>query len=709
MKKGSFIFFAIVCNGFVMNAQVDSLAMNKSDDTTMEEMVITTEIEPQSLKKAINNVRIISKEDIKNLGAVNLADALNQYINITVTPESSSGRSTVSMFGLGGSYFKILIDNIPLINDGGFGNNTDITQISLADVERIEIIEGSMGVTHGANAVSGILNVITKKSSEHKLEVSLTAQEETAGKEFSFFNKGRHIQNLKIGHSLNDKWYIGIGANRNDYRGFLGGKHNEFYDINDGTRGYRLPPKEQLQGNAVINYTSKNVRLFYRFEFLNEQVNYYESSVQSGFNDVFGAYKYANDERYLVNRLYHHLNATGKLFKQVNFNISLSQQLQERNHETFRYNITHDLESNNIKQKDQEMNVLYSTGTFNNFFTSKLFNLQFGYELLHNRGAAKVRAADSQDMTVYKNLDNYDFFVSSDINLNQNLSLRPGFRYSFQSVFEDQYAYSLGGRYLLNYGFEARAAFGGSFRTPTFEELYYKEIFNGHHFEGNPDLLPEKSTSFEASLKKVTYFKNNNATLSNHVMVSLSDIKDRISSVLIGYDGATPMYKNINVDKYKSLNLSSMNQFQVGNWDFGLGLSFIWRSEQIDSGTAKTSDEYLFSYNLNSKIAYKVPEWNTVFSAYYKFTGKTKEWDTNSTPFTIATVDSYGFLEASARKVFFNNKLEATLGVRNILDVIEVNRSRIVNTTGGHEVPTQLIMSNGRSYFIKLTYNFNLN
>ena len=104
MRIKSLIFSLCCVNGFVMNAQVDSLEQ-RIDDTKLEELVITSQIEPQSLKKAINNVRVISKEDIQNLGAVNLADVLNQYINITVTPDSSTGKSTVSMFGLDSRYF----------------------------------------------------------------------------------------------------------------------------------------------------------------------------------------------------------------------------------------------------------------------------------------------------------------------------------------------------------------------------------------------------------------------------------------------------------------------------------------------------------------------------------------------------------------------------------------------------------------------------
>ena len=73
------------------------------------------------------------------------------------------------LFGLDGEYFKVLIDNVPIINEGGFGNGTDLTLINLDDVERIEIVEGAMGVQYGSNAFTGIINIITKKSSRYNM------------------------------------------------------------------------------------------------------------------------------------------------------------------------------------------------------------------------------------------------------------------------------------------------------------------------------------------------------------------------------------------------------------------------------------------------------------------------------------------------------------------------------------------------------------
>ena len=93
---------------FIFAQTQDSLLVNQ-----LNSVVVTGQIEAQSIKKSVHNVRVISQADIKNLAANNLSDVLNQYLNITVRPSGNSGRSTVSMFGLDAQYFKILVDNLP--------------------------------------------------------------------------------------------------------------------------------------------------------------------------------------------------------------------------------------------------------------------------------------------------------------------------------------------------------------------------------------------------------------------------------------------------------------------------------------------------------------------------------------------------------------------------------------------------------------------
>ncbi|MFH6962215.1 TonB-dependent receptor plug domain-containing protein [Flavobacterium plurextorum] len=704
MKLKFILFAALPFCQISFAQQKDTIASREK----LSEVVVTGQFEPQSIKKSVFNVRVISNQDIQNLAANNLADVLNQYLNITVRPSGTSGRSTVSLFGLDAQYFKILIDNVPLVNEAGLGNNVDLSQINLNDVDHIEIVEGSMGVTYGANAVSGVLNIITKKSSKYKWGITASIQEETVSDEFSLFKEGRHVQALKVSHTFNKNWYFSIGANRNDFQGYLSDKKGIDYSENDGTRGYRWLPKDQLNGSAVIAYHKDNFRFFYKFEYLDENVDYYNSTVQSGYNSTLGSYRYADDKRYLTNRYFHNLNATGKLFSQLNYNVSLSHQKQARDVEDFRYYLSTKTEANNVTVKDQSMEVLYSTGTLNNFFSDKKVDLQIGYEFVNNRGYSLVQEANNIMSPVRKTLENYDFFASSEIMATQRFSIRPGIRFSAQSQFDNQYASSLGLRYLFDKGIELRGSYGSSFRTPTFEELYSKQIFDGHFFTGNENLIPETSMSYEASLKKTTVFSSG-IQLSNTFAGSYLDVDDRIDMALVRFnpDTGNPEYEYVNISKYRMWNFSTMNQFKKGNLSFNFGAAIVGISQEIKNQEFTSDDKFLYSFNLNASASYTIPKWKTIISGYYKYNGRTQQFVEGSSSYLLSTIDPSNWLDASIRQNFFKDQFEVTIGARNILDVTNVIQSG-TNQNAVHASPGEVMLAYGRSYFLKLAYNLNL-
>lgn len=702
MKNIRYILFLLVFKSFSQNEKKDTIQA-----ASIKEVVVTGQFAPQSIKKSVFNVRLITAKDIQNLAATTLSDVLSQYLNITVNPNGTNGRSTVSLFGLDAQYFKILVDGVPLVNEASLGNNTDLSQINLNDIEQIEIVEGSMGVTHGANAVSGVLNIVTKKSSLDKWNISATAQEETVKDEFSLFDKGRHIQALKISHTINNNWFVSLGANRNDFQGFLDDKKGKNYNENNQMRGFRWLPKEQLNLTALLSYRKNNINVFYKFEYFDENIDFYNSSVQSGYNTQLGSYRYASDKRYLVNRYFHNLNATGKIFSKLKYNVSLSHQKQARNVEDFRYYLQTKTEANNVIVKDQSMEFLYSTGTLSNFFTDKKVDLQLGYEIVNNKGFSLVQEANNRIVPIRKTLENYDFFVSSEIKASEKFSIRPGMRFSAQSKFKDQYASSLGLRYLFEKGIELRGSYGNSFRTPSFEELYSKQIFDGHFFAGNENLIPETSTSYDMSLKK-TSFSASDLQISNTFSGSFLNVDDRIDMALVRFneDTGNPEYEYINISQYKMWNFSNTNQFKKENWTFNFGAAIIGISQKIENQVFASNEKYLYSFNLNSSISYIIPKWKTTFSTYYKYNGKSQQFVEGATEYIVSTIDSSHWLDASIRKTFFKDKLETTIGARNLLNITSINQSR-TNEGAGHATSSQIMLAYGRSYFLKLTYNLN--
>jgi len=353
------------------------------------------------------------------------------------------------------------------------------------------------------------------------------------------------------------------------------------------------------------------------------------------------------------------------------------------------------------------MDVWYSVGTFSNFFKSEVFKPIIGYEWANNHGFSVVDDLGNVKKEIDKNINNLDFYVSSGVQVSPKLLFNPGIRYSFQSLFENQSAYSLGMSYLIKNGLESRASIGKSYRTPSFEELYNKLIFDGHYFVGNENLIPESSFSFETSLKKTTTFSDSNILMSNQIQFGLLNIKDRITSAVVGFDGATPMYEYINISKYNNLNFALSNRFQIQNLNVNLGGSFSWLSQKINNLEFSTSDEYLFTYNLQANASYLWEKPKLTLSVFYKYISKAPQWVMGSENYIISMMDSYNWLDVTLRKSFLSDKFEATIGARNLFNVVSVNQSRI-NEGNGHSVDSQVMLAYGTSYFVKLVYNLKL-
>lgn len=685
-------------------------AQEKSQDTTrvnqLQEVVVTAQFEPQSIKKSVHNVRVITRKDIENQAATNLSDVLNQYLNITIIPNSGTGQSSVSLFGLDGSYFKVLVDNVPIVSDNSMGNNIDLTQISLDDIEQIEIIEGSMGVTHGANAVSGILNIITKKNSKYKWQINAFVQEETVGEEYKAFQEGRHIQSFKISSKINSNWFASLGVNRNDFRGYLDTKKGKNYTGSDLLRGYTWLPREQFFSNATINYHKNSFRAFYKFDYLNETIDYYNSSIISIANPPFGINLFANDARFLTQRFYHHLNLTGILFH-LKYNISFSHQKQTREEEDFRFNFQNNTEENTSTIKQQQADVVYSTGTISNFFPNEKVDFQLGYELVNTKGFALVDGENQSKVPISKRLENYDFFVASEIKPNDKFSIRPGIRASIQSHFNSQYASSLGLKYQFNNDLETRFSLGKSYRVPTFEELYSKIKFSGHQFYGNENLIPEKSTSYEISAKKKFLFNQNLA--ESKFALSYLDVDDRIEMAYVGTEDNSPVYQYININSYKMWNVSMNHSVKIDNFNFNLGAIMVGVSQVIDDGEAVSSDKFLYNFQGNLSLNYELQKWSTLFSIYYKYNGKQQQFQRtteNTQPiYKLSEIEGYSFMDASIRKSILNKKIEITIGARNLLDVTRINQGF---TEGAHSSSSAIVLGYGRSYFLKIMYNLNI-
>ena len=111
---------------------------------------------------------VITSEDIKRSGATTIPEILRGVPGITVARINSNSWVITSRDYLSeyANKLLILIDNRSIYSPLFGGTFWDMQHLMLEDVERIEIIRGPGGALWGANAVNGIINIITKKASD---------------------------------------------------------------------------------------------------------------------------------------------------------------------------------------------------------------------------------------------------------------------------------------------------------------------------------------------------------------------------------------------------------------------------------------------------------------------------------------------------------------------------------------------------------------
>ncbi|EDM45561.1 TonB-dependant outer membrane receptor [unidentified eubacterium SCB49] len=705
------LFLILILTSLQATAQVEQ-KKDSLNPERLEEVVVTGQINPQSVSKSVVEVKVISRKDIERQAGNTLADVLNTTLNLNITPNTSTGKSGVSLFGLDSQYFKVLIDNIPVINEEGVGNNTDLTLINLDDIERIEIVEGAMGVQYGANAVSGIINIITKKSSRNDWEFTVYSQEETIGDEYEWFDKGRHIQSLKVGHNLTEEMYANVVYTRNDFAGFFNDKQGENYVINDGLRGHEWLPKLQQNAKGLVSYTKQNLNLFYRFDYLNETIDRFSENVDLNENAATGTINpTALDEIYTNNRFYHHLNGSGTLFNKIGYNVSVSYQKQTKDLERYTYRIQSQEKENIEAGEYQSRSALFSRGTFSNIINTSKANLQLGYELTAEKGSGSSVAIviNPGSDAVTQELNNYDFFAASELQLTKRFSLRPGVRASFSNLFETQYIGSLSAKQTLGEDWELRAILGSANRTPNYNELYTYFVDVNHNVQGNGNLNPEKGVSAFLHLKKKSTLGDGAIRLKNKLSFNYLNLTDRIELIIVNQSPLEYQYNNI--DRFKALGVFSENEVFYKNFKGQIGASLQGISKVLDSRT-QANEDYLFNLQLNSNVSYTLPEWKTTFSLFFKYLGKQQQFvektnDQGEQEFVAGETDPYSWMDATVNKSFFDGAFTTTLGCRNLFDVTQVDTTAFEG--GAHDGdPAQISLGYGRSYFLKLTYNLSI-
>lgn len=671
----------------------------------ISEVVVTGQYSPQSINKSIYKVEVINAEQIKNMAATNVAEVLNQSLNILITPDSKSGNSTANILGLDGSYVKVLIDNIPVVGDTGLGSNIDLTKLSLNNIERIEVVQGSMGVEYGNGALAGVINVITRKNSSKKLSVRAALQEESVRDGYNLRKRGmgRHIQNMNVDYNISPEWFANINFNHNQFMGYEGEKEGYKYFERDNKRGYDWNPKDQYDINALVRYSKKNTSLYYKVSYLNEKFNFYNPVVdRDPLNDGAGGVTYiSKDRKYNTERWIHQFNIQTQLGR-VRYLGDFSYQTQDRQYQDYIYDIpVRSIRSKDEAQSYYNTDVFYSRGMFSNFLNNKTVDFQLGYELDHTSGYAALIAGDFFENSLKRNIFTYANFMSLEWNVTDRLSFRPGARLSVSNSFDNQFNYSFSLKYKTSEQSNIRAVFGSADRYPTYDELFTYFVNTNHDIQGNPNLKPEKGMSLGA-------FWDHRLSSDRQWQIGYSasalflDLKDRIELILTQ---APSTYKYLNVDSYRSMLFSASVDFRKDQLALGLRSSVNGISREMHGMSVSSPTDYKFNIQAGASATYQLETAQTQFALYYKYVGPEKKYVATADGYELGRIDGYNMMDFIVTQPFWKKQIELSLGVKNIFDVTNINNT--TQSASGHNVAsTQLNLFYGRSYMARVTYQF---
>jgi len=250
--------------------------------------VTTVSKEPEEVRHTPAAIYVLTQEDIRRSGATNIPEALRLVPGVEVA-RIDSDHWSVGIRGFGSEFSKsvlVLIDGRSVYTPLFAGVYWQLQNVLLEDVERIEVIRGPGGTIWGANAVNGVINIITKGTKDtHGALVSMSGGDVDQGMGSFRYGGGNgkgfdyRVYGMAFGRAAEfhpdkvnfDEWQMGQGGFRTDWQAGAQDTLTVQGDIYKGFDGERVQvslyappsvetfnePHDDGGGNLLANWRHK--------------------------------------------------------------------------------------------------------------------------------------------------------------------------------------------------------------------------------------------------------------------------------------------------------------------------------------------------------------------------------------------------------------------------------------------------------------------
>lgn len=170
------------------------------DNTTTDsndDMVVTANRFKQPISTVLASTDVVTRDDIERWQAKSINDVLRRLPGVDIAQNGGPGQlSSVLIRGTESRHVLILIDGVRL-NQAGISGSSDLSQIPVSLVQRMEYIRGPRSAVYGSDAIGGVINIITERET---LGSTLTAGMGSNG----YQNYGGSTQQ-KLGENTTDR------------------------------------------------------------------------------------------------------------------------------------------------------------------------------------------------------------------------------------------------------------------------------------------------------------------------------------------------------------------------------------------------------------------------------------------------------------------------------------------------------------------------
>ena len=550
---------------------------------SLDEIVVTATRVETPVEEVASSISIVTSKEIEDKKEPMVLDVLRGLPGVDVTQTGGLGRSSsIYMRGANPEHTLVLIDGMEVNDVMHFGRLYDFSDLTVDNIERIEVLRGPQSTLYGSGAIGGVINMITKKG-EGKPKFFLSGEggsyntfRESAGLEGSLKNfyyslGGSHINSKGISSANRRDGNIETdgydNASLSSRFGFTIGKHVNTDFVVHYTKARSDIDNGGGQGKDDVNSIYKTVQLLLKGK---ADISLFEGkwiqSIEFATN--------SNDRTYFNPRDFQHVNDS----------------------ERSSYNGRLD------KIGWQHVVEVHRTNT-----------LTFGVEYKEETGKSDYRWINAwgTGATLFpeKSAHNTGYYMQDQIKIGEQFFGTAGIRLDDHSEIGSKITYRIAPAYFIKKtGTKIRGTYGTGERAPSLYQLYAPATVWGP--VGNVNLKPEESKGWDLGIDQDIF--------NEKITLGITYFNNKFKN-LIDYDNALGY---VNIGKARTDGLEFSTRIKARD-DLTFNLSYTYMdTENQDTGESllrrpknKFSADTNYSYSEKGSVHLRI-----------LYTGQRRDW-----------------------------------------------------------------------------------